>query len=266
MTHIKSTLLAATLLAGGIGGLAYAQQAQPAAPAKPAAPAQATYDPSQLPATQGKVAQYSLTPRGDVDGLILQDGTQIHFPPHMSTALVYAVRPGDSVTVHGLKAKALPIVMAMSITNDASHQTVTDLGPHGPRMGPGAAATDITGQVKSPLYGPRGEVNGVLLADGTEVRLPPPDAAKLGDAIASGKTVTVRGEAMDSPLGKVMLARAIGPDANSLTQIAMPRPGHEHGGKHGHGPRRPGPNGGPDAPDGGPNGAPGGAPPPPPAQ
>ncbi len=203
------------------------------------------------------MAQYSLTPRGDVDGLILQDGTQVHFSPHMSTSLVYAVRPGDSVTVHGLKAKALPIVMAMSITNDATHQTVTDMGPRGPRMEAGPAS-EITGQVKSPLYGPRGEINGVLMADGTEVRLPPPEAAKLGDTLAAGKTLVVRGELVDSALGKVVLARAIGPDANSLTRIAMPHPGeHEHGGKHHHGPHGPGPNGGPEAPDGG-------APPPPP--
>ncbi len=268
MTHIKTTLLMATLLMSGAGGLAFAQQPQPSAAPAPI-PAPATYDPAQLPQVQGKVAQYSLTPRGDVDGVILQDGTQVHFSPHLSTALVYAVRPGDSVTVHGLKAKALPIVMAMSITNDATHQTVADTGPRGPRMAMGAA-TEVTGQVKSPLYGPRGEVNGVLLADGTEVRLPPPDASRLGDALAAGKTVVVRGTAIDSPLGKVMLAQAIGPDANSLTQIAMPRPG-EHGPRHGgkHHPRGPGdqgagdhgpgagPGAGPDAPD---------APPPPPAQ
>jgi hypothetical protein len=33
-------------------------------------------DPDQFPAVHGKVAQYSLTPRGEVDGLILDDGTQ----------------------------------------------------------------------------------------------------------------------------------------------------------------------------------------------
>ena len=247
MTRIKTSLLAATLLASGLGGAAYAQ---------PAATTTATYDASQLPATQGKVAEYSLTPRGDVDGLILMDGTQVHFPPPMSTALVYTVRPGDQVTVHGLKAKALPIVMAMSITNDATHQTVTDTGPHGPGAAPGAVS-EITGQVKSPLYGPRGEINGALMADGTEVRLPPPEATKLGDALTAGKTLVVRGDAVNTPLGKVMLARAIGPDSNSLTTVAMPPP---HGPGHGHGPRRgPGPHGPGAADDRA-------APPPPPAQ
>ncbi len=245
MSKMKAILLAATLLAGGTGGMAFAQQAS-----------QPVYDASQLPQVQGKVAQYSLTPRGDVDGVILEDGTQVHFPPDMSTALVFAVRPGDSVTIHGLKAKALPLVMAMSITNDATHQTVTNAGPRGPHREAAGAAREINGQVKTPLYGPRGEVNGVLLADGTEVRLPPPDATKLADMLATGKTIVVRGEAIDGPLGKLMLARAIGPDANNLTPVKAPRPG-EHGpkhGHHGHGPH--GDNGGE-----GPEGAP-----PPPAQ
>ncbi len=88
----RHILLAATLLAGGVGA-AVAQNA-------------ATYDPSQLPAIQGKVAEYSLTPRGDVDGLILADGTEVHMPPHLGTQLVYAVKPGDAVTIRGLKARA----------------------------------------------------------------------------------------------------------------------------------------------------------------
>ena len=72
------------------------------------------YDPAQLPQFKGKVAQYSLTPRGEVDGLILADGTEVHVPPFVSTQLVFAVKPGDAVTIHGVKAQAIPMVMARS--------------------------------------------------------------------------------------------------------------------------------------------------------
>ncbi len=41
------------------------------------------WDPAQLPATKGTVKQYTLTPRGDVDGLILNDGTEVKLPPHL---------------------------------------------------------------------------------------------------------------------------------------------------------------------------------------
>ncbi len=221
-------VLAATLVAGGIGVAAAQQQTS-------------TYDPNQLPVTQGKVAEYSLTPRGDVDGLILADGTEIHLPPHLGTQLVYAVKPGDAVTIRGLKARAIPMVQAMSIANDASGATVTDTGPAG---GPGKrnAQTPLaaTGRVKAQLHGPRGDLNGVLLEDGTIVRMPPPEAARLAAMLTVGAPLSVRGFGIEGPLGRVIEARAIGPDGAKLAELATPpRPP---------GRRPPPPPGSPDAP------------------
>jgi hypothetical protein len=68
------------------------------------------YDPQQLPAQRGQVQQFTLTPRGEIDGLILSDGTEVKTPPHLSTELAYSVKPGDTVTIHGLHAAALPLV------------------------------------------------------------------------------------------------------------------------------------------------------------
>ena len=110
------------------------------------------FDPSQFPATQGKVAQYSLTPRGDVDGLILDDGTEVHLPPHLGAQLVFTVKPGDQVTVRGLKARDIPTIDAASVTNDATHQTVTDSGPLGP--GGTGLALQASGHIKAQLHGP----------------------------------------------------------------------------------------------------------------
>lgn len=227
--RFRVALLAATLMASA-GGIAAAQMTP-------------TYDPSQLPTIKGKVAEYSLTPRGDVDGLILDDGTQIHLSPHLGTQLVFAVKPGDAVTVHGLKAREIPLVQAMQVTNDASGQSVTDTGPpsggpspkhdrkgkkdHGP--GPRAAAGEpmqAQGPIKAQLHGPRGDLNGVLLADGTLVRLPPPEARRLAGQLAVGQTLFVRGNGMENPLGKLIMARAIGPDEQRAVQIQGP----PHGG------------------------------------
>ena len=223
----KQLLLAATLLAGA-GGVAMAQNA-------------ATYDPSQLPKIQGKVAEYSLTPRGDVDGLILTDGTEVHLPPHLGTQLVYAVKPGDAVTIRGLKARAIPMVQAMSVKNDATGNTVTDNGVGGP-PGPADAQQPLsaTGRIKAQLHGPRGDLNGALLQDGTIIRLPPPEAERLAATLAVGATITVHGNGLDGPLGRVIEARSIGPDATHLAQVAAPPPP---------GPgRRPPPPGGPGMP------------------
>jgi hypothetical protein len=204
-------MLSAALL---ISGAALAQNA-------------ATFDPSQLPAIQGKVAEYSLTPRGDVDGVILADGTEVHLPPHLGTQLVYAVKPGDAVTVRGLRARAIPMMQAVSVSNDATGAAVTDSGTGGP---PGQRdaqqALTATGRIKMQLHGPRGEVNGALLEDGTIVRLPPPEAERLASMLAPGTPVSVAGDGFAGALGRVIEARSIGPDAAHLADVAgPPRPG-----------------------------------------
>jgi hypothetical protein len=84
------------------------------------------WDAAQLPETKGTVRQYTLTPRGDVDGFILTDGTEVKVPKHLSAQLVYAIRPGDAVTIRGLKAFALRLVDAATISNDATGGTVVD--------------------------------------------------------------------------------------------------------------------------------------------
>jgi len=236
MSPLKSALLSATLLLSA-GGLAMAQMAQ--------AGAQSEYDPAQLPATKGKVAQYTLTPRGDVDGLILTDGVEVHTNPGLSTELVFAVHPGDAVTIHGLKARSVPMIAGVEVTNDATGVSVQGA------MGPGGrerpTPLEDQSKVKQVLHGPGGETNGVLLEDGTVVRMPPPEATKLASQLAVGQTLFVRGDGRASPLGKVIMARAIGPDSGNLTTIAAPP--HPHGGMMAwlHGPHGPGPMGGPPA-------------------
>lgn len=223
---IKAALLGATLLAGAGTAIAVAQDQD------------GLFDTSQLPVIHGKVAQYDLTPRGDVDGLILEDGTEVHTRPDLGMDLVAAVRPGESVTIHGLKARRLMLVQAQSVTGDASGRTVTDDGAASvrpPRPGPGPQASDggpleARGVVKMALHGPRGDLNGVLLQDGTMIHLPPDQASGLSDLLAPGKTILARGDGLRNALGTVIGARSIGPDAQHLTTIAGPPPRHGIGG------------------------------------
>lgn len=218
-------LLLATSLVAACAGVAIAQDAT-------------SFDPSQLPATRGSVSAYSLTPRGDVDGLILADGTEVHLPPHLGTQLVFAVKPGDAVTIHGLRARAIPMVQAMSVSNDVTGKTVTDdgqAGPHGPRGNQQKLTAE--GRIKSQLHGPRGELNGALLEDGTIVRLPPPEALRLAAKLTPGAMLYVEGDGFAGLLGRVIAAQSLGPNPAQLAQIAAPPPP---------GPgRRPPPPGGP---------------------
>ncbi len=245
----RQTLLAATLLTGGTIGVALAQPSP-------------LFDPSQLPEVKGTVAQYMLTPRGDVDGFILTNGTEVFMAPRLSTQLVFAVKPGDAITIHGLQAKAEPLVLAESVTNDATHATVVG-GPRGPSGGAwNAHELDAGGVVKAPLHAPNGLVDGVLLTDGTIVRLPPFEAAKLASLLAPGKTVAVKGWGYAGPLGKIVAARQIGPDTAHLQMVAHPRFDGPGGRFFGHGPMMDGRGFGPGGMMGGPGGGfgPGGGP------
>ena len=209
MSRLRTALLGAAVLAAGVGGIAYAQMDGSA------------FDLDQLPTVKGTVAQYLPTPRGDVDGLLLNDGTEVHVPPRLSTQLVFAVKPGDAVTVHGLRARAVKLVAAASITNDASHVTVAWDGP--PHMREGTEM-QAEGAVKATLYGPRGEANGVLLADGTVVHMPPPEAQRLADMLGVGKPLVVHGTGYTGALGRALDARQVGPDAAHLVPVAGPHP------------------------------------------
>ena len=206
---LLATLLTATALSAGA-----AVYGQPGAP---------VWDSSQLPETKGTVKQYTLTPRGDVDGLILADGTEVKLPPHLTTQIVFAVKPGDAVTVRGLKARALPLIDAASVTNFVTGVTVTDNGPPG---GPGRiiSETALTGRIAAALHGKRGEVNGALLENGTMLRLPPPEAERMQSVLQPGQRVAVRGAALVTPLGTVIEVRAIGSSPEQLTELDVRPP------------------------------------------
>ncbi|WP_419728748.1 hypothetical protein [Lichenicola sp.] len=217
-----------------------------------AAVAQGLADPdlSQLPPLHGVVGQYDLTPRGDVDGLILQDGTEVHFPPDLGPQVVALLKPGAAVTIRGLKARTLPLVQALSLTEDASgHSIVDDASRNRPgRLPPPPPPPQIAdpslvqGVIRMQLHGPRGDLNGVLLQDGTMVHLPPPEADRLADQLKPGQSIAARGEGVQDQRGHVIAATAIGADPQHLAELAAPPP--------------------PPPP---PPGNPGGPPPPPPA-
>ena len=199
-----------------------------------------TYDPAQLPAIHGKVAQYTLTPRGDVDGLILEDGLEVQVSPRVSTELVFAVRPGESVTIHGLKAHAMPMMMAMSVTNDASGVTVVTGGMHRGHDRSDDAPVEAQGRIKAELHDADGDTDGVLLQDGTVVRVPPPEVQRLGAQLAIGQTIYASGAGDTGVLGRVVAAHLLGTAKDTAKPVAGPDDDERggRGGRHGDGGHR----------------------------
>ncbi len=72
------------------------------------------WDSSQLPESRGTVRQYTLTPRGDVDGLILSDGTEVKLRPHLTGQVVFAIRPGRARASSTMARRVDRIAAAMS--------------------------------------------------------------------------------------------------------------------------------------------------------
>jgi hypothetical protein len=165
-----------------------------------------------------------------------------------------------------MRAAAVPLVVAMAVTNDGSNQTVVDTGPAGgPRPGgpgrdgprgpdrdgprgadrdgprgpgrdappPGAEArgpqAEVSGRVMAPLYGRRGEVNGAMLEDGTVLRMPPHQAERLKNSLAVGQTVVAQGTGLANGLGRVLEVRAIGASRDAMTTLQGPPPRGEGG-------------------------------------
>jgi hypothetical protein len=168
-------------------------------------------DPACLPDTHGTVVQFLLNPHGEADGLILEldDGTQqqVHFPPHMHNEVTQHVEPGDAISVRGVKPREADMIAAISLTTRQGVEMI-DEGPHhehGPDHGPRNHAEgeemDVQGEVILSLYGPKGEIRGALLEDGTSLRMPPHAAAELTDYLSPGAHVQAWGRGVQTELG-----------------------------------------------------------------
>lgn len=137
-------------------------------------------DPDHLPEIAGALERLLANPHGEVDGLLLADGTEVLVPPHLSGGVRAALRPCGAVRVRGVRIRGVPDFFAAVALECAGGVRVVDNGlpkddaareatRHAAkaRRRPGEAA----GVVARPLHGPKGEVRGALLEDGTLVRL-----------------------------------------------------------------------------------------------
>jgi len=189
-------------------------------------------DPACLPETKGVVDRFLINPHGAADGLLLKDGKEVHFPRHMSVAILAAVKPGDPVKVRGLRPRGVDMVVAVSIQAGEA-PAIVDNGPQkkeGPHKGHDHKGdkhtkpeqhkhTDVQGVVTHVLHGPKGEKRGALLEDGIIVWLPPHAAESLHDTLAPGRKLAARGVALTNALGTVVDAHEIGVSLATLLSV-----------------------------------------------
>ncbi|WP_419342933.1 hypothetical protein ACM1PE_08005 [Achromobacter sp. PD1] len=165
-----------------------------------------------------------MNPYGEIDGLRLADGTLVLFPPHLSTALNAAVKPGDAVRIIG-RLQVRGTVKADAIVNTTSGQTIYDQPPTPgvglPPLPPHLRAQalrpqQVEGQVDAILTGPRGEANGVILSDGSIVRFPP-ESLRL--SVQPGAPFAANGVGTRNTLGVSIEAISVGTSLSALQPL-----------------------------------------------
>ncbi len=175
-------------------------------------------DPDYLPIIKGKVKQFLQNPHGDADGFILEDGTEVHFPPHMSAEMQDAVAIGDEVSVRGAKPRNADLIAAVAV-DTSNGRRIDDQGPpdddedyhHGEKhKKPKHHEMEYEGSVVRALHGPKGEVRGALFEDGVTVRFKKHEAQGLSPHLISGARLAVRGKSLKTGLGTVIDAKEAG--------------------------------------------------------
>lgn len=248
MKMFKSPTVVATALAlaglASFAGTGAAAQTQPAvtasAPpvsppsARPLAPPAPTMQAQQT--VDGKLRQWLVNPNGEVDGLLLDDGTQVAFPPHLSAQLTQALKPKDALRISGFRgADGAAVLRAASITNTANGRVVTDqppaagIAPPAPRPAGTLTAMDADGRIARVLRGPMGEANGALLDGGTVVRFPPHVGADLAANLKVGGNLYARGYGTRNDYGSALEATRIGTTLASAKDVFGPPPPSDRG-------------------------------------
>ncbi|MGZ1521001.1 MULTISPECIES: hypothetical protein [Xanthomonas] len=232
-------MLRQTVLAIALACTIGAAAAQVAAPPPPPAPNGPIGGPPAPPtpvaatpvSVSGTVERFLLNPNGDVDGLWLRDGTQVGFPPHLSSEVKAAVRAGDSVVVKGFRLGNLPVLQVSSIRSGRSGREVVDRPPtFGAAPPPPPTPGQLTplqsdGTIQRLVYGPAGEINGALVSDGTVVRMPPHLALQFADLLRVGAPLSASGLGVATPGGRAIEATQLGRDRSSLRALfTAPRP------------------------------------------
>jgi hypothetical protein len=169
-----------------------------------------------------------MNPNGDIDGLLLANGTQVNFPPHLSEALMQIARVGDTVSVQGFRGYGAGAMHATVITNTSSGRSMIEQPPapdRPPPTPPALTALTASGHVTQLLHADMGEVNGALLDDGTIVRFPPPIGVQLQTVLQPNVQLTATGYGTQNGYGRALEATTLAINGQAAISVYGPGPG-----------------------------------------
>lgn len=189
-------------------------------------------DPKGLPEVAGTLERFVVNAHGEIDGFVMVDQAEvpilIHTPPHLEHELTHHVKVTDKVTVRGVRPRGAQLIAAVAVLAANGHQIV-DRGPEHDRKHPKPdhRKMDVSGTVRLSLFGPKGELRGALLADGTILRIGPKQAKEVAALLAPGAKVAASGDGIETKHGPVTEVKAIGNEPGGLRPVHKPNPKHD---------------------------------------
>lgn len=175
----------------------------------------------------GVVDEPLLTPAGEIDGLLLKDGTLVRMPP----GSLGSVAAGAEVDVQGEKVASAPVPLVEQATVSRAGVTLTSAAlppPGGPlARGPDADARlrpmTETGTVRAILYNREGLEDGFAL-DGNRTARVPPRAGLASLGVKVGDRITVAGRGATTSAGTGIRAESVTGASGSTVIVDAPPP------------------------------------------
>jgi len=176
------------------------------------------------PAAQGTIRQYVLDPRGEVQGFLLSDGTQVAFTSRLQRDVVAAMKLGTPIRIEGRRHRHFPLVEPDTIINTDSGAAI-QVPAHleGP-MPQGKEALSVQqmraeGIIDRFLYERSGRVSGLALNNGTQVWLPPDVNDSFRRGLHVGDRIVAEGNGTENDYGRAMEPVAMGFQGGPLTPL-----------------------------------------------
>ena len=214
---IVGTVLGLVFLGGALPGL----RAHRAMAVDPAHDGQT----QTVAAAEGTVERFILDPRGEVEGVLLSSGTYMYITSRAAEQVVRLFKPGDHVQVYGRLRPDERQVQPDVIKNLTSSETFTvplrlDLPMQKQEFQLSVTEMSATGTIRLFFYHPLQRViQGMLLSDNTQIRLPPDASQELRTSLHLGEAVTVKGNGTSNQFGRAIEAVAIGRDSGTLVPL-----------------------------------------------
>jgi hypothetical protein len=180
---------------------------------------------NQVPVADGVIEQYVLDPRGEVEGLLLADGSHMYVTSRAADQVLHALKPGHHVRVYGRRKPGELVIQPDVIRNLSTSTTFIvplRLDLPMPEQEHHLSVTELkaTGRIRVLLsHAVKGIVQGMVLSDGTQIRLPLDASEEVRRSFHVGDFVTVQGNGTENEFGRSIEAVAIGKGDSPLVPL-----------------------------------------------